>query len=46
MRRRFGRRDVGSRRTPASGEAFQLGRALMAALIVIVLVALLVALLD
>ena len=46
MRGRFGRRDAGRRRTSASGGAFQLGRVLMAALIIIVLVALVVALLD
>jgi hypothetical protein len=46
MRGRFGRRDAGRRRTSASGGAFQLGRVLVAALIVIGLIALLVALLD
>lgn len=46
MRGRTGRRSAGRRRDPASGGAFQLGRLLVAALVIIVLIALLVALLD
>ena len=46
MRGRFGGREIGRRRTSASGGAFQLGRFLMVALIAILLIALLVALLD
>jgi hypothetical protein len=46
MRGRFGRRDAGRRRPPESGGAFQLGRILMFALIIIGLIALLIALLD
>jgi hypothetical protein len=46
MRGRFGRRNTGRRRTSASGGAFQLGRILVVALIIIVLIAVLVALLD
>jgi hypothetical protein len=46
MRGRFGSRDAGRRRTPDSGGAFQLGRILVIALIIVALVAVLVALLD
>ncbi len=46
MRGRFRRSGVERRNSSRRSEAFQLGRVLMVALIVIVLIALLVALLD
>jgi hypothetical protein len=46
MRGRFGSRDAGRRRTSASDGAFQLGRILVIALIIVALIAVLVALLD
>jgi hypothetical protein len=46
MRGRFGRRDAGRRRTSASSGAFQLGRILVIAVIIVALIAVLVALLD
>jgi hypothetical protein len=46
MRGRFGRRDAGRGRTSAASGAFQLGRILVIALIIIALIAVLMALLD
>ena len=46
MRGRFRRRDVGGRRTPHSRGAFQFGRVLVVALIILVLVVVIVRLID
>jgi hypothetical protein len=46
MRGRSRRRDVGGRRTPQSRGAFQFGRVLVAALIILVLVVVIVRLID
>jgi hypothetical protein len=46
MRGRSGRRDAERTRNTASGGAFQLGRILVAALVVFLLIAALIALLD